>query len=60
VLTLQVIAAGLLLLGSGLVIHTVIALDGPSFRAARPSRGPKLVRAASRARRQTAPQRRAA
>lgn len=58
-LTLQVIAAGLLLLGSALVIRTVIVLDAPSFRAA-PRRAPKLVPAAPRPRRHSVPDRRAA
>jgi hypothetical protein len=59
VLALQVIAAGLLLLGSALVVRTVMVLDGPSLRPARARRVAKLVTAAPQ-RRHAVPDRRAA
>jgi hypothetical protein len=57
VLTLQLIAAGLLLLGSGLVIRTVIALDAPRPAPAHPT---SLPLAAAPQRRTALPERRAA
>ena len=59
-LTLQVIAAGLLLLGSGFVIRTVIVLDAPSFRPAQPCHASTLVRTAPRPPRHAVPDRRVA
>jgi len=61
VLTLQLIAAGLLLLGSGLVIRTLIALDTPVFRpAAAPRQLALPLKAVPRRRRTAMPERRAA
>ena len=57
-LTLQVIAAGLLLLGSALVIRTVVALDAPAIRPA--ARRPPTPLAAPPRHRTPLPERRAA